>query len=51
MMGFSWGMAGLIFVPLTGWLSDVYSLHQALSRAACLSTRLGLFLALKAFLH
>jgi FSR family fosmidomycin resistance protein-like MFS transporter len=31
MMGFSWGTAGLIFVPLTGWLSEVYSMHQALS--------------------
>jgi FSR family fosmidomycin resistance protein-like MFS transporter len=31
MMGFSWGMAGLIFVPATGWLSDLYSLHFALS--------------------
>jgi MFS transporter, FSR family, fosmidomycin resistance protein len=31
MMGFAWGMAGLIFVPITGWLSDLYSLHAALS--------------------
>jgi FSR family fosmidomycin resistance protein-like MFS transporter len=30
-MGFSWGMAGLIFVPLTGWVGEQYSLHTALS--------------------
>lgn len=30
MMGFAWGMAGLIFVPLTGWLGDRFSLHYAL---------------------
>jgi MFS transporter, FSR family, fosmidomycin resistance protein len=30
MMGFAWGMAGLIFIPLTGRLSDVFSLHAAL---------------------
>jgi FSR family fosmidomycin resistance protein-like MFS transporter len=30
MMGFSWGMAGLLFIPLTGWLSDLFSLHSVL---------------------
>jgi FSR family fosmidomycin resistance protein-like MFS transporter len=30
MMGFAWGSAGMIFVPLTGWLSDRTSLHAAL---------------------
>jgi len=30
MMGFAWGMAGLIFIPLTGWASDHLSLHQVL---------------------
>lgn len=30
MMGFSWGMSGLIFVPLTGWASDLYSMHRVL---------------------
>ena len=30
MMGFAWGMAGLIFIPLTGWLADHYSLRTAL---------------------
>ena len=31
MMGFGWGMAGLIFIPLTGWAADHFSLHAALS--------------------
>jgi MFS transporter, FSR family, fosmidomycin resistance protein len=30
MMGFAWGTAGFIFVPLTGWLSDRISMHYAL---------------------
>jgi FSR family fosmidomycin resistance protein-like MFS transporter len=30
MMGFAWGMAGFIFVPLTGWLSDRITMHYAL---------------------
>ena len=30
MMGFAWGTAGLIFIPLTGWISDHTSLHFAL---------------------
>lgn len=30
MMGFAWGMAGLIFIPLTGWAADHYSLHNTL---------------------
>ena len=31
MMGFAWGMAGLIFIPLTGWISDHFSLRIAMS--------------------
>ena len=31
MMGFAWGSAGLIFIPLTGWAADQTSLHTALS--------------------
>lgn len=31
MMGFAWGTAGMIFIPLTGWISDHTSLHFALS--------------------
>ncbi len=30
MMGFAWGTSGLIFIPLTGWMSDLFSLHYAL---------------------
>ena len=29
MMGFAWGTSGLLFIPLTGWLSDVYSMQAA----------------------
>lgn len=31
MMGFSWGMAGLVFIPLTGWASDLFSMHHVLA--------------------
>ena len=30
MMGFAWGAAGIIFVPLIGWASDILSMHQVL---------------------
>jgi FSR family fosmidomycin resistance protein-like MFS transporter len=30
MMGFAWGAAGLIFVPVTGWLSDLFTLRTAM---------------------
>jgi FSR family fosmidomycin resistance protein-like MFS transporter len=30
MMGAAWGMAGLIGIPLIGWLGDHYTLHLAL---------------------
>ncbi len=30
MMGFAWGAAGFLFIPLTGWASDHLSLHQVL---------------------
>lgn len=29
MMGFSWGMAGLVTIPLAGWIGDHYSLGTA----------------------
>jgi hypothetical protein len=44
MMGFAWGTAGLIFVPLTGWISDQVSLHFALE-SLLLFPVLGFFLA------
>ncbi|MGQ9634932.1 MAG: MFS transporter [Bryobacteraceae bacterium] len=31
MMGFAWGMAGMVFIPLIGFAADVYSLHTALA--------------------
>lgn len=46
MMGFSWGMAGLIFVPLTGWLADSISLDRALSLLV-LAPVAGFLLALR----
>ncbi len=34
MMGFAWGLAGLIFIPLTGWFGDHYSLGTAMAALA-----------------
>lgn len=31
MMGFAWGMAGMIFIPAVGWVADRVTLHAALS--------------------
>jgi FSR family fosmidomycin resistance protein-like MFS transporter len=31
MMGFAWGTAGMIFVPLTGWFAERTSLHTAMA--------------------
>ncbi len=46
MMGFAWGMAGLLFIPLTGRLADAFSLHHALAAlVAC--PLLGFLLALR----
>ncbi|MBS1872805.1 MAG: MFS transporter [Acidobacteria bacterium] len=36
MMGFAWGMAGLIFIPLTGWIADRSSLGLALAAQTAL---------------
>ncbi len=46
MMGFSWGMAGLIFVPLAGAMADRFSLHAVLQLFALFPV-IGFFLALK----
>ncbi len=46
MMGFSWGMAGLIFIPLIGALAESLTLHNALAAGATLPL-IGFFLALK----
>jgi FSR family fosmidomycin resistance protein-like MFS transporter len=45
-MGFAWGMAGLIFIPLTGWISDHYSMQTAFA-ALIAFPLIGYFLALK----
>ncbi len=29
MMGAAWGMAGMVFIPLTGWIADHYSMQHA----------------------
>jgi len=42
MMGFAWGMAGLIFIPLVGWASDIFSLGPVL--ASLLAFPIGGFL-------
>ena len=46
MQGFAWGAAGLIFIPLVGWVSDHSSLHTALS-ALVVFPVLGYFLTLR----
>jgi FSR family fosmidomycin resistance protein-like MFS transporter len=46
MMGFAWGMAGLIFIPLVGWAGDLFTLHHALA-ALSIFPVVGFFLALK----
>ncbi len=46
MMGFAWGMAGLIFIPLTGWAGDHFTLHHALAALSAFPV-IGFFLALK----
>ena len=44
MMGFAWGMSGMIFLPLTGWLSDRYGMHSSL-RLLAFFPIIGFFLA------
>jgi FSR family fosmidomycin resistance protein-like MFS transporter len=46
MMGFAWGMAGMIFVPLVGWTSDLFSLHQVMVSLLAFPL-IGFFLTLK----
>jgi len=46
MMGFAWGLAGLIFIPLTGALADRFSMHSALA-AWTICPVLGFLLALR----
>jgi len=44
MMGFAWGMSGMIFIPLTGWVSDQITMHYALA-ALALFPAVGFLLA------
>jgi len=46
MMGFAWGMAGLIFIPITGWAGDHFTLHRALFVLGLFPV-IGIFLTLK----
>jgi FSR family fosmidomycin resistance protein-like MFS transporter len=46
MMGFAWGVAGLVFIPLTGWISDLLSMQHAFAGLVVFPLA-GFFLALK----
>lgn len=46
MMGFAWGAAGMIFIPLTGWVSDHYGMQIALGSLTFFPL-IGFFLSLK----
>ena len=46
MMGFAWGMAGVIFIPLTGWVADHYSMQAAFTALIAVPL-VGFLLALK----
>jgi FSR family fosmidomycin resistance protein-like MFS transporter len=46
MMGFAWGMAGIVFIPLTGWAADRITLHYALMSLTVFPLG-GFFLSLK----
>jgi len=46
MMGFAWGLAGLIFIPFIGWASDTLSMQVTMS-ALTLFPLIGFFLTMK----
>lgn len=46
MMGFAWGMAGMIFIPIVGYASDLFSLHVVLPTLIVFPL-IGFFLTLK----
>ncbi len=46
MMGFAWGMAGVVFIPLAGYAADHLSLHRVLMTLTVFPL-IGFFLALK----
>jgi FSR family fosmidomycin resistance protein-like MFS transporter len=46
MMGFAWGMAGMIFIPIVGYASDLLSLRVVLPCLVVFPV-IGFFLTLK----
>ncbi|HTM48065.1 MAG TPA: MFS transporter [Bryobacteraceae bacterium] len=46
MMGGAWGLAGIVFIPLTGWVSDHYSMQHAFA-GLVLTPLIGFLLALR----
>ena len=46
MMGFAWGIAGLIFIPLVGWASDRWTMQTTMS-GLIVFPLIGFFLTLK----
>jgi len=46
MMGFAFGIAGLVFIPLTGWVADIWSIQFAFAGLITFPV-LGFLLALK----
>jgi FSR family fosmidomycin resistance protein-like MFS transporter len=46
MMGFAWGTAGMLFIPLVGYAADHFTLHWSLFSLLAFPI-LGFFLALK----
>src|SRR5262249_31405488 len=46
MMGAAWGSAGIVFIPLTGWISDHYSMQTAFA-GLVIAPLIGSVLALK----
>jgi MFS transporter, FSR family, fosmidomycin resistance protein len=46
MMGFAWGMAGMVFIPLVGFAADAFSLHGVLASLVVFPV-IGFLLALR----
>jgi MFS family permease len=46
MMGFAWGIAGFVFIPLTGWIADMWSMQVGFAALTVLPV-LGYLVGLK----
>jgi FSR family fosmidomycin resistance protein-like MFS transporter len=46
MMGFAWGTAGMIFIPLVGWFADQFSMQAAFTALIAFPV-VGFLLALR----